>query len=317
MLATWSGCSASSILAPLPVLVMDLTSPTMSPRTLTSESLWSWFPICAAISVTVTTGVNFFWKVATDSPTISAMVRRKATPQAEVLMRDRGPSRGGVTALPGNPDRGGGAPDRQAEEEVDDVDGHDGGADRLAHCLAHACGTAGCCVTVVTVDRDDHDREDHHLGERPEDVDGWQEEVEVVVVRPRGLPEVAGRDEPGGCIGGQQAQDVQRHGRDETGNHPGGHQERDTRNTHDLEGIHFLADPHGTQLRGEATTNGGRQREAGDQGGDLAGVEVGGDEAGEGSRAQLVQGGVPLKSHLGAGEERQEGDDADSAADHG
>ena len=42
---------------------------------------------------------------------------------------------------------------------------------------------------------------------------------------------------------------------------------------------------------------------AGDQRRDLAGVEVGGDEAGEGGGADLVQRGVPLQADLGAGEE--------------
>ena len=42
---------------------------------------------------------------------------------------------------------------------------------------------------------------------------------------------------------------------------------------------------------------------AGHQRRDLAGVEVGGDEAGEGGGAELVEGGVAGEAHLGAGEE--------------
>ena len=42
----------------------------------------------------------------------------------------------------------------------------------------------------------------------------------------------------------------------------------------------------------------------GDERRDLAGVEVGGDEAGEGRGADLVERGVALQADLGAGEER-------------
>ena len=48
---------------------------------------------------------------------------------------------------------------------------------------------------------------------------------------------------------------------------------------------------------------------------DLAGVEVRREEAGERRGAELVQRRVALQADLGAGEEGQEGDDADGAAD--
>ena len=80
MPATWSGCSAISMLAPLPVLVMERTSPTIRPRILTSELFWSWLPIRSACRVTNTTGVNFFWNEATARPTRSRRVSRNATP---------------------------------------------------------------------------------------------------------------------------------------------------------------------------------------------------------------------------------------------
>ena len=92
-------------------------------------------------------------------------------------------------------------------------------------------------------------------------------------------------------------------------------QERQRRDRHHLEGVDLLGDPHGAELGGEAAADGRGQRDAGDQRGDLAGVEVRRDEAGERRRADLVERGVPLEADLGAGEERQRGDDADRAAD--
>ena len=60
-----------------------------------------------------------------------------------------------------------------------------------------------------------------------------------------------------------------------------------------------------------------RQGQRGDQRRDLAGVEVRRDEAGERAAADLVERLVALQADLGAGEEGQEADDADRAADHG
>ncbi len=71
------------------------------------------------------------------------------------------------------------------------------------------------------------------------------------------------------------------------------------------------------ELRGEAAADGRRQRDGRDQRGDLAGVEVGRYESGEGAAAELVERLVALQPDLGTGEERQEADDADRAADHG
>ena len=159
------------------------------------------------------------------------------------------------------------------------------------------------------------DREDHHLAERPQHVDRRQEQVEVVVVGALRLPEVAGRDQPGGDVRRQQPEDVERDDGDEAGDHPGGDEERQGRDAHDLEGVDLLADPHRAELGGEAAADRGRERQAGDERGDLAGVEVGGDEAGEGRGAELVERGVALQADLGAGEEGEEGDDADGAAD--
>ena len=84
---------------------------------------------------------------------------------------------------------------------------------------------------------------------------------------------------------------------------------------HDLEGVDLLVDPHGADLRGETAADGRRQRQAGHQRRDLPGVEVRREEAGERRRAELVEGRVALQADLGAGEEGEEGDDADRAAD--
>jgi hypothetical protein len=66
--------------------------------------------------------------------------------------------------------------------------------------------------------------------------------------------------------------------------------------------------------RGETAADGRGERDAGDERGDLAGVEVGRDEAGEGGGAELVERGVALQADLGAGEEAQGGDHADGAS---
>src|ERR1044072_1659942 len=68
---------------------------------------------------------------------------------------------------------------------------------------------------------------------------------------------------------------------------------------------------------GEPAAAGRGRRVAGDEGGDLTGVEVRRHESGEGRGAELVQRGVPLEADLGAGEEAHRGDDADGAADDG
>src|SRR5690606_16678993 len=103
-----------------------------------------------------------------------------------------------------DPDSGGRAPDREAQEEVRDEHGDDGGADRLADRDADAGRAARGGVAVVAVDQDDRDREDDQLQEAVEDVDRWQEGQEVVVVRPARLPVHQRRDQPRAEVGGAQ-----------------------------------------------------------------------------------------------------------------
>ena len=203
------------------------------------------------------------------------------------------------------------------QEQVDHVDGHDRGADRVTHGDAHAGGTAAGGVAVVAVDQDDHDREHEHLAEGPEHVARWQELVEVVVVGARTLPVVLGHGQPGGEVRGEQPDDVERDDRDQAGDDPGGHQERHRGDRHHLERVDLLGDPHGTELGGEAAAHSRGERDAGHQRRDLTGVEVRRDEAGERGGADLVEGGVPGEPDLRAREEGHRRDDADGAADDG
>src|ERR1700756_492097 len=70
-----------------------------------------------------------------------------------------------------DPNCRGGPPDGQAQEEVDQVDGHDRGADGTTHCDADPGRAARGVVAVVAVDQDDDQREDQHLDEAVDHVD--------------------------------------------------------------------------------------------------------------------------------------------------
>jgi hypothetical protein len=153
------------------------------------------------------------------------------------------------------------------------------------------------------------------LEERPEHVARRQEEMEIVVVGALGLPVVRRRDESRCGVGGEQADDVERDHRHQAGDHPGGDQEGQARDAHHLQGVDLLRDPHRPELRREAAADGRSQRETRHQWGDLAGVEVRRDEAGEGARAQLVERLVALQPDLGAREEGQEANDTNGSAD--
>src|SRR6266545_2186665 len=236
----------------------------------------------------------------------------RARPQRPAPAPAAAPSRS-----PRDPYRGRRAPDREREEEVHDVDRDDRQPDRPAERHTDASRPAGRGVPVVAVHQH-HDQAEHqYLDERPQHVDRGQEEVEVVVVRAGRLSEVAGGNGPGGQIAGEQAHHVQRDDGDETGDHPGRHQERQRRDRHHLQRVDLLRDTHRAELGGEATADRGRQRERGDQRGDLAGVEVRRDEPGKGAAADLVERLVALQTNLGTGEERQETNHADSTADDG
>ena len=64
----------------MPVVSIERTSPTINPRILTSEAVCSCDPIRSVIRLTMTTGVNRFWKAATDSPTSRPTITMKPTP---------------------------------------------------------------------------------------------------------------------------------------------------------------------------------------------------------------------------------------------
>src|SRR3954467_8768978 len=221
----------------------------MTPRTLTSEASCSWLPAVSVSRVTCATLTNVFWYEATARPSSSARTTRNATPWSRTRIFLL------ISGSPRDPDGRGRAPDGQRQEQVDDVDRHDREPDRPADGEADARGSAGGAVTVVAVGQDDHDREDGDLQERPPDVPGRQEQVEVVVVRAGRLAVRLRGDGAGGEVAGQQADHVQRDDGDEAGDDPGGHQERQRGHAHHLEGVDLLVDAHGADLGGEAAAH--------------------------------------------------------------
>src|SRR3954451_20534969 len=60
-----------------------------------------------------------------------------------------------MARLPRDPDGRGGAPDREAEEEARDDDGHDRAADRATDGHASHSGTTRARLAVVAVDEND------------------------------------------------------------------------------------------------------------------------------------------------------------------
>src|SRR4051794_9751052 len=172
------------------------TSPTMTPRILTSEASCSWLPAVSVCRVTRATLVNAFWYDAIASPSRSARTTRNATPWIRRLRtllmpaarfrtrpapRSLSPASGrcpqpaamlarpsfSAPRSPRDPDGRRGSPDGQRQERVDDFHGDDREADGAADGQADARRTAAGDVAVVAVRQDDDDREDEHLEERP------------------------------------------------------------------------------------------------------------------------------------------------------
>src|ERR1700759_5133303 len=77
----------------------------------------------------------------------------------------------------GDPYRRRGAPDREAEEEVQQGDRDDRGPHRAPDSDADTSRATAGPVTEVAVRHDDHDAEDQDLKERPQHVLRWQEQV--------------------------------------------------------------------------------------------------------------------------------------------
>src|SRR3954471_5411849 len=197
---------ASLIVAPSALASTWRTSPTMTPRTLTSEASWSWLPAVSVLRVTVATEVKAFWYSATARPSSSARTTRNASP---CTRRRTTAPRELIARSPRDPHGRGGTPDGQGQEQVDDVDRDDREPHRPAHRQADAGGAAAGPVAVVAVGQDDHDREDEHLEEGPEHVLRREEQVEVVVVGAGGLAVRLGGDRPGREVAGEQAQHVE------------------------------------------------------------------------------------------------------------
>src|SRR3954471_13368678 len=103
------------------------------------------------------------------SPSRAATTARKATPWRRRFTRSVR-SVLATALLPRDPNGGVGAPQREAEEQVDDVDGND----RRTHCATDGHSDTGRAsareVAVVAVDEHDHHGEDDHFEERIEDV---------------------------------------------------------------------------------------------------------------------------------------------------
>src|SRR5215218_1743094 len=180
------------MVAPSALADTSRTSPTITPRTLTSEASCSWLPAVSVFSVTRATSVKALLYCATAPTSSRPRTTRNATPWIRIrifLLIGRSPR---------DPDSGRRAPDGQRQEQVDDVDRDDRETDRATHRHADTRRTAARAVAVVAVGQDDHDGEDQHLEEGPEDVLRWQEQVEVVVVGAGRLPVGLGRDQPRG-----------------------------------------------------------------------------------------------------------------------
>src|SRR4051812_33826439 len=95
------------------------TSPTITPRTLTSEASCSWLPAVSVSRVTCATLTNVFWYEATARPSSSARTTRNATPWSRTRIFLL------ISGSPRDPDGRRRAPDGQRQEQVDDVDRHD------------------------------------------------------------------------------------------------------------------------------------------------------------------------------------------------
>src|SRR5689334_3629911 len=120
------------MVAPFVLALTSRTSPTMTPRTLTSEASCSWLPAVSVSRVTWATVVNAFWYEATARPSSSARTARKATPwrRTRIFLL--------IAGSPRDPDGRGRAPDGKREEQVDDVDRDDGEPDGATDGQTHA-----------------------------------------------------------------------------------------------------------------------------------------------------------------------------------
>src|SRR3954447_104384 len=115
------------MVAPLALADTFRTSPTITPRTLTSEASCSWLPAVSVSRVTRATSVKAFLYCATDRPSSRARTRTNARPWMRIrsfLL---------IARSPRDPHGRRRAPDGQRQEQVDDVDRDDGEPHRPAH----------------------------------------------------------------------------------------------------------------------------------------------------------------------------------------
>src|SRR4051812_16034089 len=96
------------------------------------------------------------------------MTSRNARPWTRRSARCRASER--ATSLPRDPHGGVRAPDRKAQEQVDDVDRDDRRPNGAPDCDPDACGPPLGVVAVIAVDQHHDDGEDDDLQERIEDI---------------------------------------------------------------------------------------------------------------------------------------------------
>ena len=186
-------------------------------------------------------------------------------------------------------------------------------ADRLADADRAAAGV----VSVIAVRQHHHRGDDDDVDERPEHVVGAQERSEVMLVGAGRLSVQERRDDLRREERQDQADRVERDDHHQPGQHPGRHQVRVGLDAHHFERVDLLADPHGAELGRGAGADRGRQRDAGDDGGDEAHVDECGDEPEQGLESDVAQRREALDGDQRTGRERHETDDHRGAADHG
>ncbi|MBF4191052.1 hypothetical protein MHAEM_03387 [Mycolicibacterium phlei] len=116
-------------------------------------------------------------------------------------------------------------------------------------------------------------------------------------------------------VRGEHGQAEQRDHHDHPGDDAGGRQIGHRPHADHLQRVDLLVDPHRADLCGRAGPDGGGQPDSRDQRCGQPGVDERGEEAGHGLHADVGQRVEALHTDDRPGEERQEGDDHDRAAD--
>src|SRR6201997_3136717 len=300
---------ALSLLSPI-----WLTRPTWTPRSMTLALVSKTSPARSDARVTGTYDLNVPAKAVVVTNRNTATATNRISVHHAVGMRCVPDLR--FMPLARQVEVAGLAVDRERDHHDLHRRDHHRGTHRAAHGLTNSGRAAPRVVPVVGVHQHDHDRDRHHLEERPDDVAGAEERVEVMVVDTGALAVDGGGAGAGGHKRHHDCNAVQRDDHDDPGDNPGGRQIADTADTDHLERINLLVDPHRTHLSGSTGTNGRRQGDGGGSGHNEPDIEVRRREPGEGFDTDGRQLVVALHRHQGAGGHRQEADDHDGPADH-